>query len=362
MGPFETSEPRPASVEMGLGQESPQVQAEVKPTVNEGQLKNPEQVERVTQEAIKRRVSESQAAYLERSNNLITSFLQTTRGKFFDPNRLRDGDLKPEEAIFIGQVLAEVCQEPVSGMREKVDLRAALALIEQSISMHSFPKRGGENGPPDEAAFDQTARSRKLFETQPGTGAAKRESYWNTLVSPYVTPEVAKRMLNDKTIMLLGGGKSHLKEEMVGSGISSREVINVDPYVSLPEPGADPVMPWSATDPHLVEKLQSKQVKQANEIWAEYSVPAYLKDPEEIKQLFTNINALLADGGTARIWPTMIGDSGNETQNLACKAALMESLQKLADSGKYEIVARRAAGRPGFTLYKIPPEIVTATA
>ena len=226
--------------------------------------------------------------------------------------------------------------------------------IERSLGTHEH-----EAKPKDEETYEKTERSRKMFER----GDQKRgETYWNTLFFPHnteATRAFAKEILDDKTVVLLGGGKARLKEEMEQGGIRPKEVLNIDPFVSEVEPGADTVISASATDERLPDILRERGIEKVDEIWAEYSVPAYLDNPDDIKRLFKNIDTLLTENGSARIWPTMLRE-GTDAENETRKAALTEALNELNTTGKYEITEFEGAGRPGFTLKKLPKErIVT---
>ncbi len=305
-------------------------------------------------ENINRLANESQVAYLSRASKLITSAIgkETGAGILFDPTRTLEKDLSPTALALITKTMQEARRESPSETKQSADVVAILESIERSIGTH---RAGAEANPKDEVAFDKTQRRRKFFEIQPGQGAAKRETYWNTLFFPYnteATRAFAKEILDDKTILLLGGGKARLKEEMEQNNILAKEVLNVDPFVSETETGADTIIPLSATDENLPDIIRERGIESVDEIWAEYSVPAYLENSDEIKNLFKNIDILLAPDGYARIWPAEVKHGENVEVN-ARKKALLESLNKLVASGKYEIIAFRAAGRPGFTLHKL---------
>jgi len=258
------------------------------------------------QDEITRHLGESQAAYFERASNLATVFLEKTRGKFFDPYRLREDDLTDNEKSYIAALMREVAHDDRQGIgeQEKRDTEKDLKIIEQSLSAHNFPVVSDYGKEASEAVFERTARRRKLFEVEGSKGSGKRESYWNTLYFPYDTKDTraaAKDIFDGKTVVLLGGGHSRLREEMEQNDISPREVVNVDPFVSDPEPGADTVVPVSASDTGFIEALRQRGIVEADEILAEYSVPAYLETADEIAQMLRNIDSLLAEGGFARI-------------------------------------------------------------
>ena len=97
-------------------------------------------------------------------------------------------------------------------------------------------------------------------------------------------------------------------------------------------------------------------MESADEILAEYSVPAYLNDPKEISQLIKNIDALLAEGGTARIWPLQVGKKGEESERFARRDALIDGIREINKTKKYEIILDESAGRSGtIKLHKLAP-------
>ncbi|MFH0857378.1 MAG: hypothetical protein V1848_01365 [Candidatus Magasanikbacteria bacterium] len=161
--------------------------------------------------------------------------------------------------------------------------------------------------------------------------------------------------MDDKQILLLGGGRSKLTKELKGYGITPKEIVNGDPFVENVEEDADRVIPVSASDKDFVEKMREQGVESVDQILAEYSVPAYLEDPGEIQQLIQNIDALLSEGGDARIWPIQVGGRGESQELQERKSALLQSLEKLQASGKYNLVLYKSAGRAGCILHKLTP-------
>ncbi|KKW12823.1 MAG: hypothetical protein UY50_C0003G0028 [Parcubacteria group bacterium GW2011_GWA2_49_9] len=295
-----------------------------------------------------RHPDESQSSFLFRSASAVTEAIRAERGGdlTFDAQRITERDLSPKAKEIIAQVTVEARKHATA--ERQIDNSGTLRSIEQSIGVNIKEAT-------TEGEFERTERGRKLFEIQPDKGSsAKRETYWNTLFFPYNTEDtraLAREMFTNKTIVLLGGGQARLKEEMSTHGITPKEVLNVDPFVSTPEAGADPVVPMSATDERLPETVRERGVEKADEIWAEYSVPAYLKNPAEITSLFQNIAALLAENGSARIWPLEVSNGSEEDIQLR-KKALMEAIKRLDASGQYELTKFDAAGRAGILLRK----------
>ncbi|MDA3815234.1 MAG: hypothetical protein PF549_02610 [Patescibacteria group bacterium] len=302
-------------------------------------------------ENTERRLKESHISYLQRAGEQVTKKLKERFGTIFDPNRLQENDLPQDVLNIIESITIEALESQKSSANSIKD-EEVINDIEGNIGYHNR----GELA--DSDLFDKTQRSRKFFEIQPGKGASKRETYWNTLFFPYntqATRAFAKKTLDDKTIVLLGGGRSQLKRELAENNIVPRKIVNVDPFVENVGEGADTVIPVSASDDSFMDKMSEEGVVKADEIWAEYSVPAYLEDPKEIQLLIQNIDALLVEGGSARIWPLEVGGRGEDEDRTARKDALTQSIKNIYATNKYEIIPYKAAGRPGIILHKLAP-------
>lgn len=315
----------------------------------ENKIETANKKETIKSKEISRRLEESQTAYLQRAGDLVTQKIKKEEGILFDVSRAREEDLAKEVVEEIEEIVTQAAREQKS-IIDLTENNKAIKGIESSIGYHH---RGDLT---DSDSFDTTERGRKFFETQKGKGASKRETYWNTLFFPYnteATRTLAKQMLDDKKIVLLGGGRSRLAGELQENGIVPASIVNIDPFVESVEVEADPVIPLNATAENFIERMSEQGIETADEVWAEYSVPAYLEDPKEIQQLIQNIDELLAEGGSARIWPIQVGGGGDDADLLTRKNALMESLEKINQTNKYEIVLYKAAGRHGFILHKV---------
>lgn len=313
---------------------------------------SPEQAKRVEEvrEQLLRQPNESQPVYLFRVGKEITAFLSTSR--VFDVNRVTEASLSDTAKELIGVAVQEAGRAAEAPIQvDAARNEEALKRIEGKIGVHSV---AAAEDPHDTNTFDKTQRNRMLFEIQPGRGSAKRETYWNTLVFAFNTAEtraLAKKMLDGKSVLLLGGGRARLGEEMRHNEITPKDVLNADPFVENVESGADAVVPVSSADETLPARLQEQGMEQADEIWAEFSVPAYLDRPEEIIGMFQNMDTVLAAGGTARIWPLEV-KRGTPEEVDARKEALQASLRELVKMGNYELITYEAAGRMGITLRK----------
>lgn len=142
------------------------------------------------------------------------------------------------------------------------------------------------------------------------------------------------KQLNDKRICLLGGGES--AQDLVESQeVRPSKIVNIDPYLESEniDRGLNnkyQSLPIKADDPALLEKLGNEGNDKFDEVWASYSVPFYNKTPEEIKNLFGNIQNLLAENGNCRITPLT-------AQNQECIDAMLGELAQIKDSKKFNL-------------------------
>ncbi len=302
---------------------------------------------------IKKLPGESSSKYLWRLAEALTSKLQAKLGPLFDPNRLSDAETL---AIVDQYIQAAILQDMHDVTRQpdfQADNEKAFATFVAGIATHR-PRVGDTF---DIATFDQTERNRGFFASTRGGKVAKRETYWNTLFFPFnssMAPALARNMLDHKNVVLLGGGNARLGEELKKQNVSLKDIVNVDPFVDTTQSGLDPVVGVSAGDRSLVEAMKQRNIGAVDEVWAEYSVPAYLQTPEEIMAMFANIDALLAPGGNARIWPTEVKSDSNDAAVNARRQAFIQSVQSLVRTGNYQLVTYRSAGRAGIVLHKLP--------
>ncbi len=301
---------------------------------------------------LKREKMESQPGYLLRSGGEIASQIVEEKGVTFDLYRANEDQLSSNVIDMISDTLEEA-KRPQAQEGEQKDLDAkndvAIAYLDSITGFHD------KGATVDSNSFDKTQRGRGLFKLKRGSGDASRETYWNTLVYPFnttATRDFAREMLDNKIVVLLGGGRSRLGEEMKECNINPRMIVNIDPFVKDVEEGADPVISMSASDEGLVDRLYEQGIDRVDEIWAEYYVPAYSERPEDIAKLFDNIDKLLVSGGSARIWPAMVKGSEDDPVSQQRKLALIEALKTIASTQKYEILPYEASGRPGFILHK----------
>jgi hypothetical protein len=302
----------------------------------------------VERKEILRKPGEIQPEYLHRAGcELVKIIREAKKDKLYTP--LRDKNLIEIGTNTIHDILKEARKESSS---LSADNTKEIEYIKNHVGGFKHLK---VEKPANSADFDQTQRDRKFFDRQYGKGNSQYETYWNTLFFPYNTKETrafAKEILDNKTIALLGGGRAKIGKELEEYGIKPKNIVNIDPFIEIPEPDADTVVSANAADNKFMEKLEEHNIKKADEIWAEFSVPAYLETPEEIIQLLKNIDSLLAENGNARIWPIVVSGAEGEQTFFNKKEALVRGLDDLNKTKKYKISYYDAAGHTGIIIHK----------
>jgi hypothetical protein len=291
-----------------------------------------------------RDTGESQEEYLWRSGELIAKNLPTLT----KIETITDENIPEDIRVQVEQIVAQASLENIYTARKKERSEEEWENFKQSIGEHFLGDHSSSEG------FDKTVRDRGFFRPNTSGTGSKRESYWNTLFFPLNSKEtraLAKKMLDQKKIILLGGGRSELLSELQAHDISPESITNIDPFVENPAKDADKVIAVSASDEAMIEALPLEYKGKIDEVWAEYSVPAYLQSEAQIRQLMTNIDTVLAPKGVARIWPIMVG--GVATGDSAPrKEALYRSVRDLVQEKGYHLVTYKAGGRPGMILTK----------
>ena len=165
---------------------------------------------------------------------------------------------------------------------------------------HAAPVAAGSVG---KEQFDGTQRDRGMFKA--GGGAASHESYASELFAGAANPEIIRHIaegLDGKTILNLGGGNAKLANELRKHGARAH-ISNVEPYPSdraLADPESDPIILENPAESGFFEK-SGITPHGIDEIWAVFSVPAYLGTPDEVTTLFDKVKTAHRPGGIARI-------------------------------------------------------------
>ncbi|MCF7820777.1 MAG: hypothetical protein K9M44_04925 [Candidatus Pacebacteria bacterium] len=143
-----------------------------------------------------------------------------------------------------------------------------------------------------------------------------------------------KKKLDNKSIYLLGGGKS-ANDLLKSNDIHPKQVLNIDPFISEEDidrnnKGVYRSISQRADSDSLIEEINSNKLELADEIWASFSVPFYNQSKEEIDNLFNNIKNLLKESGNCRITPL-------STQNKEASEAVLNNLKDITSSKDYNI-------------------------
>lgn len=181
--------------------------------------------------------------------------------------------------------------------------------------------------------FEKTNQERNFFGIRGKSNDSK--SYSTSLFALPFTPEnhplikdYYKKILDNKNIILLGGGDSAV-DLLKDPETKPKQVINIDPFLKKETFDKNPQgnyynLDKKADDPTLSDYFKEQGIK-ADEIWASYSVPLYLKNHEEVANLFNNIKNILAENGKCRITPMSI-DKGNQ-DNIDIKSILKDLIK-----------------------------------
>lgn len=174
--------------------------------------------------------------------------------------------------------------------------------------------------------------------------------------------EYLKSKINGKKIVLFGGGSSIQDLVYDDENFQPEMIVNVDPHeifvhgdTSTPNPYAR--VKALAEDVDIQSKLKEYDCEQVDEIWASFSVPYYIRDPDKIRQMFENAKSLLAPGGTLRIYPfniAMIGgasliptDIGTINLNEERFKAVHDTVLSINDDIEFNVALVNTSGIPG---------------
>lgn len=178
--------------------------------------------------------------------------------------------------------------------------------------------------------FRKTLHQRMFFNTPSRKGGGLIRNLF--LVSTFHTPEMTEymeRRLNDKTIVLVGGGNS-CEDLVEDHSFSPKKFINIDPFI---EPRIKDEKTLNAYR-HIHKGIEDENiledvgVQQVDEIWATFSVPIYSRTKEDIQKSFKHMVDMLSVGGTLRIYPLSVGPEEGTPAN---KALLSDSLYHTLD-------------------------------
>ncbi len=310
-------------------------------------------------------------------------------------------DLQPEEQIEEYMERVTLVREGYTGGirlekalnsqgKHKEDMTRALLKAVQESSAGKFTKEKGEqeleklsagitfasNEAKEDSAgsahFEHTNRSRWFYGCAEGTDDTP---YSQLLFGVHCDPELGddltlpyfKALLDDKKILMLGGGNSAtdlivgvcgdpavdpVPSKIVNTDISFAGITDEPLVQEKIAEGSYVKAIAHADNPEEVHKVLSSNGIEGgmDEIWASYSVPFYLKTPEEIRGLFATVKNNLAPGGTARISPVSFQVSNDLLMNHPeevdrLKATIMDSARELQEDPQFNVYVFRPAMR-----------------
>lgn len=134
---------------------------------------------------------------------------------------------------------------------------------------------------------DQQAMTGKIYERS-------LESYKTNL-------RIVPQELRGKRILLIGGGLSPICQELEQEGVDA-EVVNVDKFFPLKNKHCEHIkIPGDFNSSSIDQELFFEKY---DEVWASYSLPAYLKKVEDVPIFLKRALRTLKTNGILRIIPT----------------------------------------------------------
>ncbi|HRY36892.1 MAG TPA: hypothetical protein P5230_03395 [Candidatus Magasanikbacteria bacterium] len=262
-------------------------------------------------------------------------------------NKLTKG--KGREKRFLQKLNEEELQQIIKNISEKTDTdkkfdkeKNLKNLAKIYLDVYSAGNFSDPNRERNAQSFSETDQGRSFFYTRTigGDNIPYSESLFSLPINTEEHPSVKeyyKKLLDNKNILLLGGGDS-IEDLLKDPDIKPNKIINADPFLKKESFDKNPQSNYynldkKADDPALPDYFAEQNIK-ADEIWASYSVPLYLKDAKEITNLFANIKNVLAENGTCRIYP--LSTTFNENLEEMNKA-LKDSLKEMIDTGEFNI-------------------------
>lgn len=163
-----------------------------------------------------------------------------------------------------------------------------------------------------------------------------------------ITNEIIKNAVNNKNIIILGGGDSAmdlLTDKEIE--LTPKSVTNIDPYIisEFKEKNLKNIyksITLHAESSNLISELDNQDIPKADEIWANWAVPTYSETEEDITRLFENVDNMISIGGILRIHPLELAnlerdeifDADNFEKR---KNAWVQAVKKLINTGRYNL-------------------------
>ncbi len=221
--------------------------------------------------------------------------------------------------------------------------RQTIAYLRSQTLSLSAPTPAGSIGA---ESFDKTQRDRSMFLSKPG-GASSHESYASKLFTGAANREIQQYVvdsLDGKSILNLGGGNAAIGAELRQTfDARNIAITNVEPYPSeraMADAESDPIITANPAESDFIDKSGVKP-HSADEVWAVFSVPAYLGTAQEVGTLFNTIKTVLKPGGVARIGQLGFVDGGMDDPR---KTTMLDTLAQLSDESYLVEAVKTDAG------------------
>jgi hypothetical protein len=280
-----------------------------------------------------------------------------------------DFNTQAQHVEFFDSAILKAEAEVATTKFSTAKIEAELAKLPRVIKFaHNAPK-------PDSrglASFEHTNRERWFYGTSSGFDDTP---YSQLLFGVHCDPELStsataqmyfKRLLDNKTVLMLGGGDS-AKDFIAGIGsdddtvVFPRKIINVD--LSFEGLRPEPLIQNSiesglyiravahAENPSEIREVLDSEGLEigVDEIWASFSVPYYLDSSSQIKGLFQTIRESLSEGGIARLSPIAFQAPSEQfmqgfTAIDETKATLIDEIQALSENPDFNVYSFPAGG------------------
>lgn len=154
--------------------------------------------------------------------------------------------------------------------------------------------------------FSSTVTNRGLFTGVRSQGRIREPLALRLFgVDPDKNFKALRRFINNKKILLVGGGAS-MQDLTSSEELTPALLVNVDPFtpdVKRKSASYYRHLPLDATSEHFLNDLRAAGYGKFDEIWASYSIPPHCKDAEQITRLFGNLYDALESNGNIRDYP-----------------------------------------------------------
>lgn len=206
-----------------------------------------------------------------------------------------------------------------------VILNQELRHLNESITQMSNPIDDLDKIQNREEYFDRTEINRDFSKETPGKKTPLIKSLFNLdYLNEEHKKEILKKTLDNKKIILLGGGDS-INDLILESDIKPAKVTNIDSFIKFEDKNKNQRKNYySIVLEAENEEIKNSEIEKADEIWATWSVPMYLETSKDIENLFKNIDHLLEVNGILRIHPLHLLDFKREGHEMFDRAEKFE--------------------------------------